>query len=77
MGSFWQLLDPRYWFAAQRRRTAPSRKRISEVTIVAIRHDDWQITSFQNTRYRPWNRTTLGRLMTVISSRRFRDAKAA
>ena len=55
----------------QRRRTTPSRKRVSALTIVALRRDNrWQITAFQNTRYRPWNSTTLGRLMTVMNGRR-------
>ncbi|MFB9239177.1 SgcJ/EcaC family oxidoreductase [Plantactinospora siamensis] len=48
----------------QRGRTAPSAKRLSAVTFVLVRHEgDWSVTAFQNTRYRPWSRTIMGRLM--------------
>jgi uncharacterized protein (TIGR02246 family) len=49
----------------QRRRTRPSAKRLSSVTYVLIRREDgWQVSAFQNTRYRPFSRTLFGRLMT-------------
>ena len=49
----------------QKGRTAPSRKRISTNTMV-LRHegDRWLVAAFQNTRYHPWAKTLVGRLMT-------------
>src|SRR5690242_2227347 len=49
----------------QRGRTTPSRKRLSTNTTI-LRHDGdaWTVAAFQNTRYRPWTRTVMGRLMT-------------
>lgn len=47
----------------QRGRTEPSAKRLSAVTFVLVHQgDDWLVTAFQNTRYRPWSRTVIGRL---------------
>jgi uncharacterized protein (TIGR02246 family) len=49
----------------QRGRTTPSRKRLSTNTTV-LRHDGdrWLVAAFQNTRYHPWAKTVIGRLMT-------------
>jgi uncharacterized protein (TIGR02246 family) len=49
----------------QKGRTTPSRKRLSTNTVV-LRHDGaaWTVVAFQNTRYRPWAETVMGRLMT-------------
>ncbi|SCE72556.1 conserved hypothetical protein [Micromonospora coriariae] len=49
----------------QRGRAEPSAKRLSAVTFVVVRRgEDWPVAAFQNTRYRPWSRTIMGRLMT-------------
>jgi uncharacterized protein (TIGR02246 family) len=49
----------------QRGRAEPSAKRLSAVTFVLVRQGaTWSVTAFQNTRYRPWSRTLMGRLMT-------------
>ena len=54
----------------QRRRTRPSAKRLSAVTFVLVRlGDEWPVTAFQNTRFRPWSRTLMGRLMTRGAAR--------
>lgn len=46
-------------------RTVPSRKRLSTNTTV-LRHDGdrWVVAAFQNTRYHPWAKTLVGRVMT-------------
>ncbi len=51
-------------------RTAPSRKRLSTNTTV-LRHDGdrWTVAAFQNTRYHPWAKTLMGRLMTRSATR--------
>ncbi|WP_243885616.1 SgcJ/EcaC family oxidoreductase [Cellulomonas fengjieae] len=49
-------------------RATPSAKRVSANTTVLVRDGDrWLVTAFQNTRYRPWADTLLGRLMTRSS----------
>lgn len=41
-----------------------SRRRLSTQTLVAIRREDgWRFAAFQNTRYRPFAKTVLGRLL--------------
>jgi len=48
----------------QKGKTSPSAKRMSTLTFVFVRTDDeWRAASFQNTRYRPWNASLFGRLM--------------
>ena len=52
----------------QRGRTEPSTKRLSAVTFVlASQGGAWPVAAFQNTRYRPWSRTFVGRLMTLAA----------
>ena len=48
----------------QKDRTVPSAKRLSTNTTV-LRHDGtaWAVAVFQNTRYHPWAKTIMGRLM--------------
>jgi uncharacterized protein (TIGR02246 family) len=49
--------------ARQRR---PSRGRLSVQTLVAVRQaDGWRLAAFQNTRYRPFDRTLLGRALVL------------
>ena len=49
----------------QKSRKSPSRKRLStNTTVLRNDGDDWLVTAFQNTRYRPWVKTLMGRLMT-------------
>ncbi|WP_433287403.1 SgcJ/EcaC family oxidoreductase [Micromonospora sp. CA-244673] len=49
----------------QRGRTVPSAKRVSTNTTVLRRDGDrWIVAAFQNTRYHPWAKTLMGRLMT-------------
>ncbi|MEU1689293.1 SgcJ/EcaC family oxidoreductase [Micromonospora sp. NPDC005707] len=49
----------------QRGRTVPSAKRLSTNTTVLRRDGDrWIVAAFQNTRYHPWAKTLMGRLMT-------------
>ena len=49
----------------QRGRIRPSRKRLS-TNMTLLRHIDgaWVVEGFQNTRYRPWSKTLIGRMMT-------------
>lgn len=54
----------------QKNRTSPSPKRLSSLSFLFVRQDDgtWLATLFHNTRYRPWNKTVLGRLVTRFGS---------
>lgn len=51
----------------QRAEASPAAKRLSTVTYVLVREHQWRATAFQNTRYRPWTETILGRVMTSLS----------
>ena len=49
----------------QRGRIRPSRKRLSTNTTLLRQIDGvWVVEAFQNTRYHPWSKTLVGRLMT-------------
>ena len=49
----------------QRGRTTPSRKRLSTNSTLLRETDGvWRVEAFQNTRYRPWSKTLIGRAMT-------------
>jgi uncharacterized protein (TIGR02246 family) len=49
----------------QKGRTVPSGKRLSTNTAVLRQNGDvWLVAAFQNTRYHPWAKTIMGRLMT-------------
>ncbi len=49
----------------QKGRTIPSRKRLStNTTILRQDGETWAVAAFQNTRYHPWAKTVMGRLMT-------------
>ena len=49
----------------QRGRTRPSRKRLStNTTLLRLIDGTWVVEGFQNTRYRPWSKTLIGRVMT-------------
>ncbi|MFE1644136.1 SgcJ/EcaC family oxidoreductase [Microbacterium sp. P01] len=49
----------------QRHRTRPSRKRVStNTTLLRLIDGTWVVEGFQNTRYRPWSKTLIGRMMT-------------
>lgn len=51
----------------QRHQKQPSRRALSVQTLVAIKQEDrWLFTAFQNTRYRPFTQTLLGRLLTLF-----------
>jgi uncharacterized protein (TIGR02246 family) len=48
----------------------PSRRALSVQTNVVVRQGDrWLLTAFQSTRYRPWTKTLLGRLLLLLASR--------
>src|SRR5579883_1833571 len=48
----------------------PSRRALSVQTNVAVRQGDrWLLTAFQNTRYRPWSKTLLGRVLLLLAPR--------
>ena len=53
----------------QTNRTVPSGKRLSTNTTVLRRAGDvWIVAAFQNTRYHPWAKTIVGRLMTRFAA---------
>jgi uncharacterized protein (TIGR02246 family) len=55
------------------RQKKPSRRAISVQTLVAVKHEDrWLFAAFQNTRYRPFAQTLLGKILT---SRAVREAQ--
>lgn len=48
----------------QRKRTVPSRKRLStNTTLLREVEGRWMVEAFQNTRFRPWSKTLIGRMM--------------
>lgn len=52
----------------------PSRRALSVQTTVVVRQANrWLITAFQNTRYRPWTETLLGRILLLLAPRPKRD----
>ena len=55
------------------RQKKPSRRAISVQTMVAVKQEDrWLFAAFQNTRYRPFAQTLLGKILT---SRAVREAQ--
>lgn len=55
----------------QRRQKRASRRAVSVQTNVVIRQDGrWLIAAFQNTRYRPWNESLLGKVLVRLNERR-------
>ncbi|MBA3945721.1 MAG: SgcJ/EcaC family oxidoreductase [Herpetosiphonaceae bacterium] len=45
----------------------PSRRRVSVQTMVAVKHgNDWRLAAFQNTRYRPWAESLMGKLLVMV-----------
>ncbi|GHO87508.1 SgcJ/EcaC family oxidoreductase [Dictyobacter formicarum] len=52
----------------QKHQKRPSRRSLSTQTMVAVKQEDrWLFTAFQNTRYRPFNKTLFGRLLTLVA----------
>jgi uncharacterized protein (TIGR02246 family) len=53
------------------RQKKPSRRAISVQTLVAVKHEDrWLFAAFQNTRYRPFAQTLLGKILTSQAVRK-------
>ena len=45
----------------------PSRRRMSVQTVVAVKQaDGWRLAAFQNTRYRPFAQTLVGKLLVLV-----------
>jgi uncharacterized protein (TIGR02246 family) len=52
----------------QKDRATPSAKRLSTNTTMLRRDGSaWTVTAFQNTRYRPWAKTPMGRLVSRLA----------
>jgi uncharacterized protein (TIGR02246 family) len=53
---------------------APHQRRLSSVTYLLVRSAGrWRIAHFQNTRYRPWDKTLVGRIIAATSRRKAPD----
>jgi uncharacterized protein (TIGR02246 family) len=53
------------------RQKKPSRRAISVQTLVAVKREDrWLFAAFQNTRYRPFAQTLLGKILTSRTARK-------
>jgi uncharacterized protein (TIGR02246 family) len=58
----------------QKGKASPSAKRMSTLTFVFVQTGDtWRAASFQNTRYRPWDKSLFGRMMSRSGSKATRD----
>ncbi len=54
----------------RRHQKQPSRRSRSVQTMIAVKQEErWLFTAFQNTRYRPFTQTLLGRLLTLFARR--------
>lgn len=62
----------------QRRQKRASRRAVSVQTNVVVRRNGrWQIAAFQNTRYRPWNESLLGKIIVRLNERSQTRARKA
>lgn len=54
----------------RKNQSRPSRRALSVQTTVVVKQGDrWLITAFQNTRYRPWVETLLGKILLRFAAR--------
>lgn len=54
----------------RKKQQRPSRRALSVQTTVVVKQGDrWLITAFQNTRYRPWTETLLGKILLRFAAR--------